>query len=65
MAKKDYDSSIYKGITGKKPATTAMTRQQRIEAEMEGTYEPPKKPDPNSPRAVNKRGYSIHKMEDA
>ena len=55
--KRDYDTSIYKGVTGKEPKTTAKTRAQIIEEQMEGTY------NPNKTNDVLKRGYFIEKED--
>lgn len=59
MPKALYES-LYKGLTGKKPATTAKSRQENIERQMEGL--PPK--NENTKAKVNRRGYSVHKMDD-
>ena len=52
MAKKDTDSSIYEGVTGKKPASTAKSRQLDIEAQMEGFAN-------DAERQAAKRGNTI------
>lgn len=43
MGQKDRYSSVFKGLTGRKPASTAASRASRIEQEMAGTYVAPKK----------------------
>jgi len=64
MAQKDRYTSLFKGITGKNPESTAKSRQEDIDRQMEG-LPPKKKADPNSKEKVSRRGYSVHKMDEA